>query len=145
MNLSYRITFLCNGSSKLIIHQKALYDTFLWKTCKVVKYFRNKEKLNEVLQSNQRRFQKLEKRAVDVIEVITNAGIKYDEREVEVDVCQAIQEIREEERQLGELKKSKEAARNFYEMGIEIEKVAQGVGYTVETVKQWLGLSDDSQ
>lgn len=145
MNLSYRITFLCNGSSKLIIHQKALYDTFLWKTCKVVKYSRNKEKLNEVLQSNQRRFQKLEKRAVDVIEVITNAGIKYDEREVEVDVCQAIQEIREEERQLGELKKSKEAARNFYEMGIEIEKVAQGVGYTVETVKQWLGLSDDSQ
>lgn len=110
-----------------------------------IKYSRNKEKLNEVLQSNQRRFQKLEKRAVDVIEAITNAGIKYDEREVEVDVCQAIQEIREEERQLGELKKSKEAARNFYEMGIEIEKVAQGVGYTVETVKQWLGLSDDSQ
>lgn len=110
-----------------------------------IKYSRNKEKLNEVLGSNQRRFQKLEKRAVDVIEAITNAGIKYDEGEVEVDVCQAIQEIREEERRLGELEKSKEAARNFYEMGIEIEKVAQGVGYTVETVKQWLGLAEDRQ
>lgn len=110
-----------------------------------IKYSRNKEKLNEVLESNQRRFQRLEKRAVDVIEAITNAGIKYDEGEVEVDMCQAIQEIREEERRLGELEKSKEAARNFYEMGIEIEKVAQGVGYTVETVKQWLGLVEDRQ
>lgn len=110
-----------------------------------IKYSRNKEKLNEVLESNQRRFQRLEKRAVDVIEAITNAGIKYDEGEVDVDMCQAIQEIREEERRLGELEKSKEAARNFYEMGIEIEKVAQGVGYTVETVKQWLGLAEDRQ
>lgn len=110
-----------------------------------IKYSRNKEKLNEVLESNQRRFQRLEKRAVDVIEAIINAGIKYDEGEVEVDMCQAIQEIREEERRLGELEKTKEAARNFYEMGIEIEKVAQGVGYTVETVKQWLGLAEDRQ
>ena len=27
--LSYRVTFLCNALSKLIIHQKVLYDIFL--------------------------------------------------------------------------------------------------------------------
>ncbi|MCM1542632.1 MAG: hypothetical protein NC121_15415 [Blautia sp.] len=38
-----------------------------------------------------------------------------------------------------------ETARNLYDLGIEVDKIAQGVGYTVETVKQWLGLSDDIQ
>ena len=36
MSLSYRVTFLCNSCSKLIIHQKVLYDTFFIK--KLVKW-----------------------------------------------------------------------------------------------------------
>lgn len=36
MSLSYRVTFLCNVLVKLIIHQKALYDFFFMKSCKVV-------------------------------------------------------------------------------------------------------------
>ena len=36
MSLSYRVTFLCKGCSKLIIHQKVLYDTFFIK--KLVKW-----------------------------------------------------------------------------------------------------------
>ena len=40
----------------------------------------------------------------------------------------------------GELKKAQEAARNFYNLGIEVEKIAQGLGYAVETVKVWVGL-----
>ncbi len=75
-----------------------------------------------------------------MIEVITNSGIKYGEDEEAVDVCQAIQEIRKEERQIGELNKAKEAASNFYNLGVDIEKIAQGVGYAVETVKEWLGV-----
>ncbi len=45
MSLSYRVTFLYNGYGKLIIHQKALYDTFLLK--KLVKWciYRNELKL----------------------------------------------------------------------------------------------------
>ncbi len=81
---------------------------------------------------------------MDVIEAITNSGIKYNEEDEVVNVCQAIQDIRKEERRLGEqdgeLKKAQQDARNFYEMGIEVEKVAKGVGYAVETVKEWLGL-----
>lgn len=55
-------------------------------------------------------------------------------------MCQAIQEMRKEERQIGQLEKAQEAAKKFYELGVEIEKVAQGVGYSVETVREWLGL-----
>ena len=71
-------------------------------------------------------------------------------------VCQAIQEMRREERRLGEqegerrreksgvqkgeLKKAQESARNFYNLGLEVDKIAQGLGYEVEKVKGWLGL-----
>ena len=46
-------------------------------------------------------------------------------------------------KQIGELNKAREASRNFYNLGVDVEKIAQGVGYAVETVKEWLGLSDD--
>ena len=105
-----------------------------------IKYSKDKENLSRVLVTNEKRFRELERRAADVIETITNSGIKYDESEEVVDVCQAIQEMRKEERQIGELNKAREAARNFYNLGIDIEKIAQGVGYAVETVKEWLGL-----
>ena len=60
-------------------------------------------------------------------------------------VCQAIQEMRREERRLGEqegerrgekrgvqkgeLKKAQESARNFYNLGLEVDKIAP-VSYT---------------
>lgn len=125
-----------------------------------IKYSKDWENLSSILETNEERFRKLERRAVDVIEAITNSGIKYDEEEEAVDVCQAIQEMRIEERRLGEqegerrgekigekigvqkgeLKKAQEAARNFYNLGIEVDKIAQGLGYEVETVRGWLEL-----
>lgn len=126
-----------------------------------IKYSKDKENLSRILKTNERRFREVERRAVDVIEVITNSGMKYGEGEEAVDMCQAIQEMRMEERligeqigiqqgeqrgeQRGELKKAQEVAGNFYQLGIDVEKIAQGVGYAVETVKQWLGLSDDNE
>ena len=86
----------------------------------------------------------VERRAADVIEAITNSGIKYDEEDEVVNVCQAIQEMRKESERNGELNKAKEAARNFYNLGIDVEKIAQGVGYAVETVKEWIDLSGDA-
>lgn len=86
--------------------------------------------------------------AMAVIEAVTNSGIKYEEGEEVVDVCQAIQEMRLEERRLGEqegerkgeLKKARETAGKLHEMGLDTEKIAQVVGYAAETVKEWLGL-----
>lgn len=80
-----------------------------------------------------------------MIEVITNVGMKYEESEEMVDVCQAIQDIRNEEHNLGKMEQAQESAKNFYAMGLEIEKIAEGLGQSVEIVKQWLGLSVDRQ
>ncbi len=94
--------------------------------------------------ANEERFQALERRAADVIETITNSGIKYGEKDEVVNVCQAIREIRMEERKIGEqdgeLKKARETAGKLYEMGLDTEKIAQAVGYAVDTVKGWLGI-----
>ncbi len=49
-------------------------------------------------------------------------------------------EMREESEWDGELKKAREAAGKLYEMGLGTAKIAQAVGYTVETVKEWIGL-----
>lgn len=109
-----------------------------------IKYSKDRENLSRILEANEKRFREVERRAVDVIEAITNLGIKYDESEEAIDVCQAIQEMRMESERRGELKKAQEAARNFYNLGVDVEKIAQGVGYAVETVKQWIGLSGDN-
>lgn len=44
---------------------------------------------------------------------------------------------------MGELRKAQESARNFYNLGVDIETIAKGVGYTVDVVKGWIGLSPD--
>ncbi len=41
----------------------------------------------------------------------------------------------------GEKKAKMEMVKNFYQMGLSIEQIAQGVKYPVEVIKQWLGLS----
>ena len=105
-----------------------------------IKYSKDKENLSRVLSANERRFREVERRAADVIEAITNSGIKYDEEDEVVNVCQAIQEMRKESERDGELKKAREAAGKLYEMGLDTDKIAQAVGYAVETVKGWLGL-----
>lgn len=83
-----------------------------------------------------------------MIEIITKTGLKYEEREGEVDMCQAIQEMRKEEhdmgkqegRQEGRQEEKQNVARNLYKMGMEIEKIAQAINCDEKIVKQWLGL-----
>ena len=123
---------------ELMKFQSSLREVLLF-----IKYSKNPENLNRVLKDHEKRFREMERRAVDVIEVITNTGLKYEEREEKIDVCEAIKEIRMEERRIGELKKAQESARNFYNLGVDIETIAKGVGYTVDVVKGWIGLLPD--
>ena len=119
------------SDDEIMKFQSSLREVMLF-----IKYSKDKENLSRVLAANEERFREVERRAADVIETITNSGMKYDEKEKVVDVCQAIQEMRKESEQ----KKAREVAGNLYKMGLDIEKIAQAVGYAVETVNEWLGL-----
>ena len=68
-----------------------------------IKHSKNPENLNRILKDNEQRFREMERRAVDVIEVITNTGLKYEESEEKIDVCEAIKKMREESERQGEL------------------------------------------
>ncbi len=65
--------------------------------------------------------QRVERRAVDVINAITGTGLKYEESEVTVNVCKAILDMRLESEQIGEergerigeLKQARESAVRF--------------------------------
>ena len=125
-----------------------------------IKYSKDKNALEKMIEAHRERYRWLERRAADVIKAVTNADIKYDEGEEHVDMCQAIQDMRKESWDngkaegrvegreegkaegiaIGETQKAQQMAKNFYEMGIDVERIAQGVGYALETVRQWLGL-----
>ena len=108
---------------EIIKYQSSLREVMLF-----IKYSKDKENLNRVLAADEKRFWEVERRAAGVIEVITNSGIKYDESEEVVDVCQAIQEIRKESERDGErqgrLMQAQEGAKKLYEMGLDTENCA---------------------
>lgn len=79
-----------------------MFESSLREVLLFIKYSKDKKNLAKMLKQNEERFQDMERRAADVIEVITHAGLKFKEVEGRVNVCQAIQEMREEERIKGE-------------------------------------------
>ena len=130
------------------------FQTGLREVLLFIKYSKNKEALAAVMESNKDRFSALERRAADVIEAITHISLNYKESGGKVDMCQAIQEMRTEERNIGRQEgiqegrqegrkeEAQKTAKNLYEMGIEVSKIAKGVDYALETVEQWLGLKE---
>ncbi len=127
------------ADEEIMKFQSSLREVLLF-----IKYSENKDELSRMLENNQKRFGELERRAVDVIKAVTNAGIKYKRSEEAVDVCKAIQDMQTEAeqrgKQIGELRKAQESTRKLHEMGMPIEDIVQVVGYSMEVVKGWSGM-----
>ena len=62
-----------------------------------IKYSNDKKKLDNILKTEQR-FRSVERSAVEIINAATNSKMKIDEGKESVDMCLAIQEMREESR-----------------------------------------------
>ena len=69
---------------------------------KFIKYSTDSQQLKEKISSD-KRFQNVERQAVDVINSVTGSKVKYSKRKEAVNVCIAIQEIREEGRMEGRM------------------------------------------
>lgn len=75
--------------------------------------------MEEILNTEQR-YKTVERRAVEIINAVTKSNMKIEEGKESVDMCLAIQEMREESRNKGEL----EGAITFAkELGISREEV----------------------
>ncbi|MCM1213016.1 MAG: Rpn family recombination-promoting nuclease/putative transposase [Lachnospiraceae bacterium] len=60
-----------------------------------IKYSRDKAKLDEIMERDSN-FQSVERQAAEVINVVTGSKLKYPEGKGDVNMCQAIQQMREE-------------------------------------------------
>ncbi len=63
------------SDEEIMKFQSSLREVMLF-----IKYSKDRENLSRILKDNEKRFRKVERRAADVIEAITNSGIKYDEK-----------------------------------------------------------------
>lgn len=73
------------------------FQTNLREIMRYIKYSNDKKKLDNILKTEQR-FRSVERSAVEIINAATNSKMKIDEGKESVDMCLAIQEMREESR-----------------------------------------------
>ena len=90
-----------------------------------IKYSKDKQKLAELLEKNKARFQAIERRAMDVIQSVTNAGLKYSRRKERIDMCQALQEMIMDARAKDQ-KELQETREELQKARAEVEAVRKG-------------------
>lgn len=73
------------------------FQTNLREIMRYIKYSNDKKKLDNILKTEQR-FRSVERSAVEIINAATNSKVKIDEGKESVDMCLAIQEMKEESR-----------------------------------------------
>ncbi|MDE7432107.1 MAG: Rpn family recombination-promoting nuclease/putative transposase [Lachnospiraceae bacterium] len=73
------------------------FQTNMREIMKYIKYSNDKKKLNEIIGTEQR-FRNVERSAVGIINAATNSNMKIDEGKETIDMCLAVQEMREESR-----------------------------------------------
>ena len=94
----YPINLLCpaeKSEEELAAMQTELREIFLY-----LKYSRDRKRLEETVRKYDG-FKSLDLKAARLINAVTGSGLKLDESKEEIDMCQAIVEMRHEERQEG--------------------------------------------
>lgn len=94
-----------------------------------IKYANDKEMLDKILITEQR-FKSLERSAAEIINVATNSKIKFEQGKETVDMCLAIQEMREEGRNEGRIEGRIEGIKAFIQ-----DKAEDGVAENIIIAK----------
>ena len=78
-----------------------------------IKYSKDKRKLAQIMQADAERFKHMEREAVQLLNLVTGAEMEMDEDEEVVNMCKAIQDMRKEERELGQQEGKQQVIRNM--------------------------------
>ena len=103
------------------------FSSELSQALKFIKYSRDKLKLRQIVEEDPG-YRAVSKRTADMLSVVTGSGLKYNEGEERVDMCKAIDDMREEARAEGR------------EAGIEIGR-EEGIG--IGSIRMLAGLVKD--
>ena len=69
------------------------FHTELSLALKYIKYSKNKKKLRQIVNEDSA-YKTVSRRTADMVNIVTNSNLKYDEGEERVDMCEAIEGIR---------------------------------------------------
>ena len=102
-----------------------------------IKYSKDKKTLNKVIKEDIK-FQSMERQAAEVINVVTGSKLKYPEGKGDVNMCLAIQQMREESEIKGAIMMCKDLGVSLVETIKRIsEKFQLSESESSETVKQY--------
>lgn len=80
----------------------------------------------------------LQHNAADVIRTCTGIYFPLEETQEVIDVCKAIQEMKEDSRSEGMLTHARKTALNLWNSGMPLAQIADMVEYPADQVQQWL-------
>lgn len=103
-----------------------------------IKYSKDKRKLAQIMQADAERFKHMEREAVQLLNLVTGAEMEMDEEEEVVNMCKAIQDMRKEERELGQQEGKQESKR-------QIMQSMLAHGYTLDEVMEVVQCEEDSE
>ena len=116
------------------------FQTSLREVMLFIKHSKDRAKLNEMVQKDER-FKNMDRSAARVVSRVTGIEFEEDEEEEKVDMCQALREMMEEANnegmQKGALEKAKETAERMLQKGrFSYEEIAELTSLTVEEVQK---------
>ena len=99
-----------------------------------IKYSKDKNKLQEIAQKNAN-FLSMDRQAAEVINVTTNSNLKYPEGKEKINMCLAIDEMRNESRLEGEIMGAVKTCKNF---NMTLEETIQYISdnFTVQCAEE---------
>ena len=111
-----------------------------------IKYSKDKEKLREIINSNEK-YRHMSRDTAELINKVTKAGIEISKREETVDMCIAIEEMKEESKAEGIAIGIKEGELNLLFKLVQkgfltIEKAASELDMTVEQFKEAMAYAE---
>lgn len=98
--------------------QSSLREVMLY-----IKYSKDKETLDRVVMEDSK-FQHMERQAAEVINVVTGSKLKYPNRKGAVNMCLAIQQMREESELIGQIKG---AVETYKDLGVSLAETIRRI------------------
>ena len=114
------------------------FHTELSLALKILKYSKDKKRLREII-SEDAAFRSVSKKTADLVNIVTNANLHYDNREERVDMCEAIEGIRNDARAEGRAEGKAEGKAEGMEIGFLkalVSLVKDGILTITDTAKR---------
>ena len=116
------------------------FHTELRELLKFIKYSKDKEKLDDVIHSDDT-FKHISRKTADVINIVTGSELHYETGKDEVDMCKAIEDMRNDSIAIGEVKGFLEAMISLVKDGIlTVADAAKRANMTVAEFEEKTGL-----